>query len=125
MPEPHVSTVAGASLALGTVTITGSVLGMQVDALLVGFVFASFSVLLLEPQGVGILATLRAAVWVGLGMMLASLLSPWAIEGAAFYLKWIRVTDAGRLAMAALIGLVTPVAVPMLKAWGKRKVEAA
>ena len=121
MPEPHASTAAGTVIALGTVSVTGSVLGMQVDALVISFVCAALSVLVIEPQG----GTLRAALWVALAMMLGSLLSPALASAAAHYFPWLNTGDVGRQASAALIALATPTVLPLIRTRARRDIAGA
>lgn len=109
MPEPH-TTAAGATVALGVVTVTGSVLGIHYDALMGGLGGGLVTLLWLgrRPFLHALGATLASA-------FLAGVFAPLAIAAAGQYAPWTTPAgpDNSRVMVAAMIGLLVPL-VPLL-----------
>lgn len=122
MAEPN-ATAAGTVLALGTVTLTGTILGMHYDALAIGFVAALVALLHLPAQDGESRTPWRVFSLVAGAAFLAGLLSPLAALAATNYLPWTAALgrDALRLTAAALIGGGVHVAIPLAFAWMARK----
>lgn len=118
MPEPH-STAIGIAVGAG-IGLTGTLMGAQVDALLVGLVAAiliSFWLPTIDDRR-------KAAASVALSSLLAGYGSPVAAA-------WLAGTETAlhggpdmRLLLALVIGIFCPTVVPVLLGWAKRKVEA-
>lgn len=118
MPEPH-STVAGIAVGAG-IGLTGTVMGAQVDALIIGLVAAvliSFWLPTIDDRK-------KAAASVAMSSLLAGYGSPVAAA-------WLAADQASfsngsplRLLLALAIGAATPTLVPVILGWAKRKVEA-
>jgi hypothetical protein len=122
MAEPN-ATAAGAVLALGTVTLTGTILGMHYDALAVGFVAALIALLHMPEKNGAPRSPLRVFSLVAGAAFLAGMLSPVAAVAATNYLPWTAALgrDVLRLAAAAMIGVGVHVAIPLSFSWLTRK----
>lgn len=118
MPEPH-STTLGIAVGAG-IGLTGTVMGAQVDALIIGLVAAiliSFWLPTIDDRK-------KAAASVAMSSLLAGYGSPVAAA-------WLAADQAAfsngsplRLLLALAIGAATPTLVPVILDWAKRKVEA-
>ena len=118
MPEPH-STTIGIAVGAG-IGLTGTVMGAQVDALIIGLVAAiliSFWLPTIDDRK-------KAAASVAMSSLLAGYGSPVAAA-------WLEADQASfssgsplRLLLALAIGAATPTLVPVILVWAKRKVEA-
>lgn len=122
MAEPT-STTSGVTIATGVITLTGSVLGLQWDALLLGLFGGLFALQHVAPF---------ASRWhVASGLAMASLFgaafAPFAdsIAHASFVSSWISATpipaDAPRLAGALVFGMAAQFVVPMGFRWIKAR----
>lgn len=107
MPEPH-STTAGILIGTG-IGLTGTVMGAQVDALLIGLLAAIFVSIWLPT----INDRLKATASVAMSSLLAGYGSPVAAA-------WLAADQAGfsdgsplRLLLALLIGAVAPALAPV------------
>lgn len=101
MAEPASAGGVGYAFAAGTITITGSVLGMQYDALMAALSGALLALALAEQQ----LPPRRLAVWLITTVMIAA----WAAPVASVWLVGLipsiaEASEALRLVCAALIG---------------------
>lgn len=107
MPEPH--TTAGGMIVGASIGITGSVLGAQIDALLLGLV-ASIFVSVWIPT---VNDRFKAASAVAMSSLLAG-------YGSPVVASWLSSEQHGfadgsplRLLMALLIAIVTPTVIPV------------
>ena len=115
MAEPHVST---AGITLGaSVGITGTIVGAQADALIVGLVSAAFISIWLRQIDSWVKAT--AATF--FSAMLAAFMSPFAAEWAA---RAFGLTggDGLRMLMTLLISAGCPAIFPLVLARAGRQV---
>lgn len=119
MAEPASSTV-GIAIAAGTITLTGSILGVQYDALLAGF-FGGLVSLSYLPAA----TLLRTAGSVVGSSLIAGWFAPLLVMVAGNYFPFI--TGAGetpvRISAAAALGLGAQVIIPAAFAWLRRKGE--
>ena len=108
MAEPVSSTV-GIAIAAGTITLTGSILGVQYDALLAGFFGGLVSLSYLPPMTWG-----RIAGSVTGSSLIAGWFAPLASITAANYFPYL--SGAGeapvRISAAAGLGLCAQVIIP-------------
>ena len=117
MPEPHVST---AGITLGaSVGITGTIVGAQADALVVGLVSAAFISIWLRHIDSWVKAT--AATF--FSAMLAAFLSPFAADWAARTFG-LASGDALRMLMTLLISAGCPAIFPRVLKLAVRQVPA-
>lgn len=108
MPEPH-STTAGILIGTG-IGLSGTVLGAQVDALVVGLVGAIIVSIWLPA----IDDRLKATAAVALSALGAGYFSPHAAVWLAAHLSLVDNPDSPlRLAAALAIGTVSPAIVPV------------
>lgn len=114
------ATATEAAATAGVViTLTGSIMGLQFDALMLGFVGALVAQTLVpEPPGES-LPPLRRYVWtlaqlVAAGM-LAGILTPIAESLVAGIAPGNVPAQALHLATAGIIGMVAPTVIPMLR----------
>lgn len=107
MPEPN-STTAGALVGAG-IGLTGSIMGAQLDALLIGMVAATLMSFWLPA----IDSRPRAAAAVAMSSLFAGYGSPAA---AAWVATHVVSADASalRIPMALLIGAASPTAIPLM-----------
>lgn len=107
MAEPASSTV-GIAIAADTITLTGSILGVQYDALLAGLAGGLVSLSYLPPMR---------------GPQIAGWFAPVASVTAANYFPFL--SSAGesgiRIAAAAGLGLCAQVIIPAAFAWLRKK----
>jgi hypothetical protein len=107
MPEPAVST-ASIAIAAGTITLSGSVFGVQYDALLAGLVGGLVSLTYLPAMSL-----LKMAGTAAGSALLAGFFAPVAAAAALHFFPWLQsVGDVLRLAGAAALGLGAQVVVP-------------
>ena len=116
MPEPASSTV-GIAIAAGTITLTGSIIGVQYDALLAGLFGGLVSLSYLPPMsGPKIAGSVIGSSLVG------GWFAPVAAVAAVNYFPWL--TGAGeaiRMSTAAGLGLGAQVMIPVAFAWLRKK----
>ena len=117
MAEPASSTV-GIALAAGTITLTGSILGVQYDALLAGLAGGLVSLSYLPPmRGPQIAGSVIGS------SLIAGWFAPVASVTAANYFPFL--SSAGesgiRIAAAAGLGLCAQVIIPAAFAWLRKK----
>jgi hypothetical protein len=106
MPEPA-SLTASIALAAGTITLSGSVFGVQYDALLAGFVGGVVSLTYLPSM-----SALKIAGTLAGSALLAGFFAP-VIAAALHFFPWLQgVGDFMRLAGGAALGLAAQVLIP-------------
>ncbi|WGG51834.1 restriction endonuclease [Rugamonas sp. DEMB1] len=116
MAEPASSTV-GIAIAAGTITLTGSILGVQYDALLAGLAGGLVSLSYLPAMTLA-----RIAGSVAGSSLLAGYFAPLIALGIANYFPFAAAAGDGmRLASAAGLGLGAQVIIPTAFAWLRRK----
>jgi hypothetical protein len=107
MAEPVIST-ASVVIAAGTITLSGSVFGVQYDALLAGFLGGLVSLLYLPPM-----SAWKMAGSVGCSALVAGFFAPVIAVAALHYLPWLHsVGDFMRLAGGAALGIAAQVLIP-------------
>lgn len=107
MAEPTSST-ASIAIAAGTITLSGSVLGVQYDALLAGFFGGLVSLSYLPPM-----SALKIASTVAGSALLAGFFAPVIAAAALHYFPWLHsVGDFMRLAGGAGLGIAAQVLIP-------------
>jgi hypothetical protein len=107
MPEPA-SMTASIALAAGTITLSGSVFGVQYDALLAGFVGGLVSLTYLPPM-----PALKIAGTLAGSALLAGFFAPVIAAAALHFFPWLQgVGDFMRLAGGAALGLAAQVLIP-------------
>lgn len=107
MAEPATNTVAGVAIATGAITLTGSIFGLQFDALLFGL-FGG----LISLAHLGAMTILKTAATLLTAVLLGGLSAPWAVAigaGVAAAFGWTEFyakvpSDAVRLAGALVVG---------------------
>lgn len=113
MAEPASSTAVGVAIAAGTITLTGSILGVQYDALLAGF-FGGLVSLSYLPS----MPALRTAGSVATSAMLAGFFAPVIAAAGASYFPWVAgMGGFARIASGAALGICAQVIIPSLFAW--------
>jgi hypothetical protein len=121
MAEPASSTVAVA-IAAGTITLTGSILGLQYGYLMAGLSGGLMALSMAEPT-----TRLRMATSVAISALAAGYATPVLVAFANEYLAWTgRVAhDAFELFCAAGIGVSAHTALPGGMAWLKKRIWGA
>ena len=121
MTEPH-ATTAAATWALGTITVTGMIFGMHLDALIIGFIAALFGTLHLPISDPPRSPYRLFSMAVGAAFC-AGLFSPIASAAAINYMTWpISIGEQGlRVASAGLLGLTINVGLPLIFDFMARK----
>ena len=116
MAEPTIS-AAGGALALGTVTLTGSILGLEYDVLLVGLAGGLVALSMVEQTG-----RLKMAISVVTSALVAGYVGPIAHAGAMEYFPWTaKSADAVRWFCAFSAGVSAQTIVPLALNWLKKK----
>jgi hypothetical protein len=107
MAEPASST-ASIAFAAGTITLSGSVFGVQYDALLAGFFGGLVSLSYLPPMSAPkIVGTVAGSA------LLAGFFAPVIAVAALHYLPWLQgVGDFTRIAGGAALGIAAQVLIP-------------
>ncbi len=125
MAEPS-STTGGIVIAVGTVTLTGTFLGLQYDGLLFGLCGGMISLMFLPPESPTLRTTRATAVMLAGAAFLGALFSPAAAPLAQSAGDWATKIPAEslRLAAAGGIGLLFQFAVPLALKWLQRRVSA-
>lgn len=107
MAEPASST-AGVAIAAGTITLTGSIFGVQYDLLLAGFFGGLVSLSYLPPM-----TPMKIAGSVAASSLLAGFFAPVIAAGSMYYFPWVaEVGDFIRIASAAALGIGAQVVIP-------------
>ncbi|MBB3118612.1 hypothetical protein MJ904_15595 [Massilia sp. MB5] len=108
MTEPASST-ASIALAAGTITLSGSVFGVQYDALLAGFFGGLVSLSYLPPM-----SALKIVGTVVGSALLAGFFAPVLAVAALHYFPWLQgVGDFTRIAGGAALGIAAQVLIPV------------
>lgn len=118
--EPASNTVAGVAIATGAITISGSIFGLQWDALLFGLFGGLVSLMHLPVMSKGRMAgTLATAAIMG------ALAAPFAHAAIGNYAAWLIVVgkDLPRFATAFIVGLTAQWLIPIVL--GKIKARGA
>lgn len=129
MAEPTSSTVAAIAATTGTIVLTGSLFGLQYDAMLMGL-FGGLIALMhlpIPPAETKWGEVLHTAMSLFSAAVLAGLFSPVAAPALAAgfeFLSKIPPTTL-RLAAAGAIGLLAQVGIPVLFALVRRKGDSA
>lgn len=123
MAEPS-STTTGIAIAAGTITLTGSIVGLQYDALLFGLVGGLISLMHLPPDSPALRTWLRIALSLFAAAFLAALLSPIAPPVIYEIGEWTaKIPHEGlRLGAAGVIGLSAQLAIPLWFKWAGSRV---
>jgi hypothetical protein len=107
MAEPASST-ASIAIAAGTITLSGSVFGVQYDALLAGF-FGGLVSLSYLPH----MPAFKVAGSMAGSALLAGFFAPVIAVAALHYFPWLRdVGDFMRIAAGAALGIAAQVLIP-------------
>lgn len=116
MSEPA-TTATGAGLALGAVTITGTVLGLHIDALLLGLAAALSALMLLPPDGGPPRTPWRVFAFVASASFAAGVFAPLVALIAADELETLRRLDPAVLRgmSAVAIGATVHLLLPALR----------
>lgn len=114
MAEPSSSTAA-IVIATGTITLTGSIFGLQYDALLFGLFGGLISLMFLPPDTPTLTTTRSTAGMLIAAAFLGALFSPGAAPGVHALAEWTeRINpETIRLAAAATIGLSYQLLIPL------------
>lgn len=106
--SPPASAIA---LAAGTITITGSIFGVQYEALLAGF-FGGLCYITYTPPA----TKLRLAASLAAASLLAGFFAPIMLVGLLNYISWLEKVNesALRIGVAAWIGLTGQSALPFI-----------
>jgi hypothetical protein len=118
MPEPH-STTIGLAIGAG-IGLTGTVLGAQVDALIVGLCAAtliSFCMPAIDNKR-------KAAASVAITSLVAGYWSPSVAGWLAENIAALGAASALRLPVALILGVAGPTIGPSIISLAKRKVES-
>ncbi|MBY0556560.1 MAG: restriction endonuclease [Burkholderiaceae bacterium] len=106
MAEP--SSTTAVAIAAGTVTLSGSIFGVQYDALLAGFFGGLVSLSYLPPMSAPKIAGTVAG-----SALLAGFFAPVIAAGSLHYFPWLLgVGDFTRLASGAALGIAAQVVIP-------------
>ena len=120
MPEPTSSSIGAVALATGAITITGSLLGMQNDALLAGLFGGLVSLMHLAPM-----TRLRMALSLATAAVFGAFLAPIAHAASLNYFPYLKTAGEGlRLASSFVLGMVAQIAIPALFKILQRKTES-
>jgi hypothetical protein len=121
MTEPTVSTATAGAIAAGAVTVTGSIFGLEYDALIFGLI-GSLALVMHLPTA----TLLRTVGMVMLGALLSAGFSPMAVAAAIENFKWANTMPVLGLRMGCGIGLglCIPAFIPLALKYSKRKEES-
>jgi hypothetical protein len=107
MAEPA-SSAASIAIAAGTITLSGSVFGVQYDALLAGFFGGLVSLSYLPPM-----PALKIAGTVAGSALLAGFFAPVFAAAAQHYFPWLQsLGECLRLAGGAALGIASQALIP-------------
>ncbi|MFM2086309.1 MAG: hypothetical protein RLZZ237_1178 [Pseudomonadota bacterium] len=116
MAEPAI-TAAGGALALGTVTLTGSILGLEYETLLVGMFGGLVALSMIEPT-----TRVKMVVSVITSALVAGYVGPIAHAGAMEYFPWAsKSAEALRWFCAFAAGVSAQTIVPLALGWLKKR----
>ena len=118
MADPTTNTATGIALATGAITLTGSIFGLQYDALLFGLFGGLISLMHLSPMGL-----MRLASTLGTASLMGALFGPAAIAAAAASWVWFQAIpkEPARLGGSLLVGLFAQALIPIALDWLKRR----
>lgn len=118
MTEPTNTTAAGIAFATGAITLTGSIFGLQFDALLFGLFGGLISLMHLPAMSV-----LRLIGTLASSSLMGALFGPAAVSLSLSSWAWLSAVPAqpARLGSALLIGLFAQALIPIALAWLERK----
>lgn len=118
MTEPANTTAAGVAIATGAITLTGSVFGLQFDALLFGLFGGLISLMHLPAMGL-----LRLIGTLGSASLLGGLFGPAGVAAAASYWAWVAAVPPipARLGSALFVGLFAQALIPLVLTRLERK----
>ncbi|TDY35082.1 restriction endonuclease [Janthinobacterium sp. 75] len=117
MTEPATITAAGGALALGTVTLTGSILGLEYDVLLVGLAGGLVALSMVDQT-----SRLKMVISVMTSALVAGYVGPIAHAGALEYFPWTaKSADAVRWFCAFAAGVSAQTIVPLGLGWLKKR----
>lgn len=121
MPEPT-STSTGVAIAAGTITLTGSVVGLGYDVLFAAFVGALFALTLLPEM-----PRWRLALTVVTTALIAAWLAPVFAAALPATFVWARSvsSDSLRMASAGVLGATTQSLLPVLLTFAKNRAGGA
>ena len=127
MPEPAATTVTGGTWALGAITLSGSILGLHYDAMLIGFVASMVALLNLSPPLDPPRTPLRVFGFVLSAAFLAGVFAPALASALRLNIDWLSaLPDAAlRPICAALIGGGGHIVIPLMIAALRRRARAA
>lgn len=129
MAEPVSSTVSGITVATGAITLTGSIFGLQYDALLIGLFGGLIALMHLPGNAVAskVRQVLSTSGSLFTAAVMGALFSPVASAAALDYLNFTKALgpDVLRLAMACALGLISKVAIPLIFKLIEKKGAAA
>lgn len=117
--EPVSSSTTGIALAAGTITITGSVFGVQYEALLAGF-FGGLCYITYTPPA----SKMRLASMLAAASLTAGFFAPILTVGLLNYVPWLeKVSETAlRIGVAAWIGLAGQSALPFILSKMNKKI---
>ena len=115
MAEPSSSTAAGIVIATGTITLTGSFIGLQYDALLFGLFGGMVSLMFLPPDTPTLRTKRSTAGMLIVAAILGGLFAPGVVGAAHLLGEWVSKIpgDSIRLPAAAVIGLTYQLLIPL------------
>jgi hypothetical protein len=115
MPDP--ASITGASLAAGAITITGSILGVHYDALLLGFAGGIVVLSFLPKMTIrGVFTSLFTS------SILGGVLAPVADSTIKHMFNYLDTAgDSLRMASALLIGVGAQTAIPLFIKWIEKR----
>lgn len=117
--DPVSSSTTGIALAAGTVTLTGSIFGVEYEALLAGF-FGGLCFITYTPAT----TKLKLAATLVASSLMAGFFAPIVSVGLLNYFPWLKEVSESALSIgvAAWIGLASQSAVPYLLAKLNKKI---
>ncbi|MBI3229538.1 MAG: hypothetical protein HYZ45_04935 [Burkholderiales bacterium] len=116
MAEIASSTATGIALATGAITVSGSIIGVQYDALLVGLAGGLISLSYLPPM-----PKLKVASTIFTSVMVAGFFAPVAEAIVAKYAPWMNAGNPLRMALAFALGICAQRLIPLLVSWVQKK----
>lgn len=114
MAEPTSGVATGVTIAAGAITLTGSIFGLQYDALLFGLLGGLLSLMHLPPM-----TALRVASTLASASVLGALFGPALIAAAQAQFSWIGAVPAqpARLGSAVIVGCFLQALIQLVMAW--------
>ncbi len=116
MAEITSSTATGIALATGAITVSGSIIGVQFDALLAGLAGGLISLSILAPM-----AKLKVASTIFTSVMVAGFFAPILEAIAVKYAPWLSAGNPLRMAAAFALGIAAQRIIPLLLHWLEKK----